>query len=169
MGLDCYIWCLRSQDRSCGRMNLNVGNHCTAHCIALINAQYFLTRWHVIFLRRFSPTFNVGRGGQTLGACPCSYMLIRATHRHQKPNFWPKIWPSPQACHLYKHLQLPPCHLPPGFQTEKNPKEAKMSDWVVLDISAITKTTNREKVLKVLKAGGMSVCKVTDPYMSPTK
>ena len=43
------------------------------------------------------------------------------------------------------------------------------SDWVVLDISAITKTTNREKVLKVLKAGGMTVCKVTDPYMSPTK
>merc|ERR1711890_63017 len=48
-------------------------------------------------------------------------------------------------------------------------KEEKMSDWVVLDISAMTKTTNREKVLKVLKAGGMTVCKVTDPYMSPTK
>jgi len=44
-----------------------------------------------------------------------------------------------------------------------------MSDWVVLDISAMTKTTNREKVLKVLKAGGMTVCKVTDQYMSPTK
>merc|ERR1719398_199022 len=44
-----------------------------------------------------------------------------------------------------------------------------MSDWVVLDISAMTKTTNREKVLKVLKAGGMTVCKVTDQYMRPTK
>ena len=44
-----------------------------------------------------------------------------------------------------------------------------MSDWVVLDISAITKTTNREKVLKILKAGGMTVCKVTDPYMSEKK
>merc|ERR1712113_445683 len=45
----------------------------------------------------------------------------------------------------------------------------KMSEWVVLDISAITKTTNREKVLKILKSGGMTVCKVTDPYMSATK
>ena len=44
-----------------------------------------------------------------------------------------------------------------------------MSDWVVLDITSITKSTNREKVLKVLKAGGMAVCKVTDPYMSNTR
>ena len=27
-----------------------------------------------------------------------------------------------------------------------------MSDWVVLDITAMTKSTTREKVLKVLKA-----------------
>merc|ERR1712226_1614953 len=51
----------------------------------------------------------------------------------------------------------------------RSQKEKKMSDWVVLDISAITKTTNREKVLKILKAGGMTVCKVTDPYMSDKK
>merc|ERR1712037_156997 len=51
----------------------------------------------------------------------------------------------------------------------RSQKEKKMSDWVVLDISAITKTTNREKVLKILKAGGMTVCKVTDPYMSEKK
>ena len=44
-----------------------------------------------------------------------------------------------------------------------------MSDWVVLDITAMTKSTNREKVLKILKAGGMTVCKVTDPYMSEAR
>ena len=44
-----------------------------------------------------------------------------------------------------------------------------MSDWVVLDISAMTKTTKADKVLKVLKAGGMTVCKISDQYMSPTK
>ena len=52
---------------------------------------------------------------------------------------------------------------------ELNKNTHKMSEWVVLDISAITKTTNREKVLKILKSGGMTVCKVTDPYMSATK
>ena len=44
-----------------------------------------------------------------------------------------------------------------------------MSEWVVLDITAMTKSTNREKVLKILKAGGMTVCKVTDPYMSEAR
>ena len=52
-----------------------------------------------------------------------------------------------------------------GSQT----KPGKMSEWVVLDITSFTKTTNREKVLKVLKAGGMAVCKVTDPYMKTAK
>jgi hypothetical protein len=44
-----------------------------------------------------------------------------------------------------------------------------MSDWVVLDITAITKTTNRDKVLKILKAGGMTVCKVTDQYQNTAR
>ena len=44
-----------------------------------------------------------------------------------------------------------------------------MSEWVVLDITAFTKTTNKDKVLKILKAGGMTVCKVTDPYDSNTR
>ena len=78
--------------------------------MALINAQYFLTRWHVIFLRRFSPTFNVGRGGHTLGACPSSYP---ATHRHQKPNFWPKIFGrAPKLATYISTCTCPPviCH-----------------------------------------------------------
>ena len=40
-----------------------------------------------------------------------------------------------------------------------------MSEWVVLDISAITKTTNREKVLKILKSGGMTVCNLGDSFV----
>jgi hypothetical protein len=44
-----------------------------------------------------------------------------------------------------------------------------MSDWVVLDITSFTKTTTKEKVLKILKAGGMTVCKVTDPYMNEAR
>ena len=44
-----------------------------------------------------------------------------------------------------------------------------MTDWVVLDITAITKTTNRDKVLKILKAGGMTVCKVTDQYQNTAR
>merc|ERR1712126_160856 len=47
----------------------------------------------------------------------------------------------------------------------KAAKEAtkKMSEWVVLDITAFTKTTT-EKVKKILKQANMSVCKITDPY-----
>ena len=63
-----------------------------------------------------------------------------------------------------------------GAQTRRNssPKMSKSkskskSEWVVLDITAFTKTTDRDKVLKILKAGGMTVCKVTDPYDSNTR
>merc|ERR1711909_72922 len=51
--------------------------------------------------------------------------------------------------------------------SQANP--ARMSEWVVLDITAMTKSTTREKVLKVLKAGGITVCKVTDPYMNEAR
>merc|ERR1711997_606638 len=54
-------------------------------------------------------------------------------------------------------------------QEEAKPNPARMSEWVVLDITAMTKSTTREKVLKVLKAGGMTVCKVTDPYMNEAR
>merc|ERR1712071_429430 len=54
-------------------------------------------------------------------------------------------------------------------QQQAKPNPIIMSDWVVLDITAMTKSTNREKVLKILKAGGMTVCKVTDPYMSEAR
>ena len=118
----------------------------------------------------FLTSLQCGSRGQTLGGLPNAqtHVLQRIVIKIFILRL--KIWPSPQVCHLYKQLHLLPCHLPPDFQTEKKPKEEeKMSDWVVLDISAMTKTTNREKVLKVLKAGGMTVCKVTDQYMSPTK
>jgi hypothetical protein len=41
-----------------------------------------------------------------------------------------------------------------------------MSEWVIIDITAFTKTTTKEKVIKILKEGGVKVCKVTDPYHS---
>merc|ERR1712142_693197 len=44
-------------------------------------------------------------------------------------------------------------------QTRK--KRLKMSEWVVLDITAFTKTTKKDKVLKDAK---MDCCKITDPY-----
>jgi hypothetical protein len=46
---------------------------------------------------------------------------------------------------------------------------AVVSDWVVLDITSFTKTTTKEKILKILKAAGMTVCKVTDPYMNEAR
>merc|ERR1711971_712789 len=54
-------------------------------------------------------------------------------------------------------------------QEEAKANPARMSEWVVLDITAMTKSTTREKVLKVLKAGGITVCKVTDPYMNEAR
>merc|ERR1711944_265399 len=42
----------------------------------------------------------------------------------------------------------------------------KMSDWVRLDITSFTKTTNREKILKILKGAKVECCEITDPYMN---
>merc|ERR1712228_639974 len=50
---------------------------------------------------------------------------------------------------------------------KKSPTTASlitMGERVVLDITSFTKTTNKDKVLKILKAAGMAVCKITDPY-----
>jgi hypothetical protein len=44
-----------------------------------------------------------------------------------------------------------------------------MSEWVVLDISAFTKTTNKEKILKILKAAKVECCDITDSYQSETR
>jgi len=44
-----------------------------------------------------------------------------------------------------------------------------MADWVVIDITSFTKTTTKEKVIKILKAGGVRVCNVTDPYMNEAR
>jgi len=41
-----------------------------------------------------------------------------------------------------------------------------MSDWVVIDITCFTKTTTKDKVIKILKEGGVKVCNVTDAYAS---
>merc|ERR1711944_289366 len=43
-------------------------------------------------------------------------------------------------------------------------KNYKMSEWVVLDISGITKTTKPDRVIKILKEGKIDVCKVTEIY-----
>merc|ERR1739841_259425 len=42
----------------------------------------------------------------------------------------------------------------------------KMSDWVRLDITAFTKTTNKDKILKILKGGKVECCEITDQYMN---
>merc|ERR1712226_1712954 len=41
-----------------------------------------------------------------------------------------------------------------------------MSEWVRLDITSFTKTTNREKILKILKGAKVECCEITDPYMN---
>merc|ERR1712014_496379 len=41
------------------------------------------------------------------------------------------------------------------------------ADWVVIDITGMTKTTKKDKILKVLKSaggGGIRCCKVSDQY-----
>ena len=45
--------------------------------------------------------------------------------------------------------------LKPSKQQQKQ-NHLNMSDWVRLDITAFTKTTNREKVLKILKGAKVS-------------
>merc|ERR1712083_844928 len=48
-----------------------------------------------------------------------------------------------------------------GSQSKLN-----MSEWVRLDITSFTKTTNREKILKILKGAKVECCEITDPYMN---
>merc|ERR1712018_770229 len=43
---------------------------------------------------------------------------------------------------------------------------AIMSEWVVLDISSMTKSTKTERVLKILKDAKIDVVKITDIYPS---
>merc|ERR1712045_453630 len=44
-----------------------------------------------------------------------------------------------------------------------------MSEWVVLDITSMTKTTKSEKVIKILKEAKMDVCKVTEIYQNEAR
>merc|ERR1711890_225586 len=53
----------------------------------------------------------------------------------------------------------------PILQSVQTYQDTNMSEWVVLDITSFTKTTNKDKVLKILKAA-KACCKVTDPYMN---
>merc|ERR1712088_788979 len=60
-----------------------------------------------------------------------------------------------------------------GIQQLKPPKKQQlkqqqlnMSEWVRLDITSFTKTTNREKILKILKGAKVECCEITDPYMN---
>merc|ERR1712037_665172 len=55
--------------------------------------------------------------------------------------------------------------LKPSKQQQKQ-NHLNMSDWVRLDITAFTKTTNREKVLKILKGAKVDCCEITDQYMN---
>merc|ERR1711881_378103 len=50
--------------------------------------------------------------------------------------------------------------------TERRKKTAIMSEWVVLDISSMTKSTKTERILKILKDAKIDVVKITDIYPS---
>merc|ERR1712061_518200 len=49
---------------------------------------------------------------------------------------------------------------------EKKKNHPKMSEWVVLDISSMTKSTKTERILKILKDAKIDVVKITDIYPS---
>merc|ERR1712212_257195 len=51
----------------------------------------------------------------------------------------------------------------------KQKNKLNMSKWVRLDITSFTKTTNREKILKILKGAKVECCEITDPYMNTDK
>merc|ERR1712243_71261 len=59
-----------------------------------------------------------------------------------------------------------------GIHSEESPTNntRRMSenpkDWVIIDITGMTKSTKTEKVLKTLKSGGQGIrcCKVSDQY-----
>merc|ERR1712158_226093 len=56
--------------------------------------------------------------------------------------------------------------LKPPKQQQKSQSKLNMSEWVRLDITSFTKTTNREKILKILKGAKVECCEITDPYMN---
>merc|ERR1712099_115886 len=56
-------------------------------------------------------------------------------------------------------------HLKPS-QLQLDNIKPNMSEWVRLDITSFTKTTNREKILKILKGAKVECCEITDPYMN---
>merc|ERR1712025_1076009 len=49
---------------------------------------------------------------------------------------------------------------------ESRRNHLRMSEWVVLDISSMTKSTKTERVLKILKDAKIDVVKITDIYPS---
>merc|ERR1711931_394924 len=51
-------------------------------------------------------------------------------------------------------------------QKSKRRNHPRMSEWVVLDISSMTKSTKTERVLKILKDAKIDVVKITDIYPS---
>merc|ERR1712020_57729 len=53
--------------------------------------------------------------------------------------------------------------------TERRRKLAIMSEWVVLDISSMTKSTKTERILKILKDAKIDVVKITDIYPSEAR
>jgi len=52
---------------------------------------------------------------------------------------------------------------------ESHPKTKEMSEWVVLDISGITKTTKSDRVIKILKEAKIDACKVTEIYQNESR
>merc|ERR1739847_250318 len=52
---------------------------------------------------------------------------------------------------------------------EKKKNPPKMSEWVVLDISSMTKSTKTERILKILKDAKIDVVKITDIYPSEAR
>merc|ERR1712173_98541 len=53
--------------------------------------------------------------------------------------------------------------------TGKERQTAIMSEWVVLDISSMTKSTKTERILKILKDAKIDVVKITDIYPSEAR
>merc|ERR1719397_541666 len=60
----------------------------------------------------------------------------------------------------FRNQQLKP------LKQQLNQQKLNMSEWVRLDITAFTKTTNREKILKILKGAKVECCEITYPYMN---
>merc|ERR1712001_765656 len=56
-------------------------------------------------------------------------------------------------------------HLKQSAEEQKK-KSSEMSEWVVLDISSMTKSTKTERMLKILKDAKIDVVKITDIYPS---